>query len=117
MTPVTEGAVEFVRGVRLRIVPIDGVVGAWDPMFAYVLSVLDVRLVEWMVLIGVVLVGEGHHVMGVAFVFGQGRPSFGLQSVVAPRQPFYGDFVMVDATWPSQKGFGGDDLGHETAHA
>ena len=68
-------------------------------------------------MVSVVIVGEGHHVMGVAFVFGQGRPTFGLQTVVAPRQPFYGDFVMVDVTSPSQERFGGDGLGRETVHA
>ena len=86
-------------------------------MFADVSSVLDVRLEEWMVLVGVVVVGEGHHVVGVAFVFGQGRPTFGLQSVVAPRQPFYGDFGMVDVASSPQEGFGGDGLGRETVHA
>ena len=87
-TSMPETAIEFVGHVGLRIVPVDGVVGAGDPMFARVSRVLDVRLVEWMGLIGVIVVSTGHQVVGVAFVFGQGRPTFGLQSVVAPRQPF-----------------------------
>ena len=75
------------------------------------------RLVEWMVLVGIVVIGEGHHVVVVAFIFGQGQPRFGFQSVVAPRKPFYGDFGMVDVALPSQEGFGGDGLGRETVHA
>ena len=61
-----------------------GLVGTRDPMFAHVLRVLDLRLVERMGLVGVVFVGKGHHVVGVAFVIGQGRPTLVLQSVVAP---------------------------------
>ena len=86
-------------------------------MFADIPGVLDVRLVEWMVLVGIVIVGEGHDIVGIAFIFGQVQPTFGLQSVVARRQPFYNDFGMVDAASPPQERFGGNGLEVETMHA
>lgn len=68
--PVPVAVVKFVRHVSLRIVPVDGV--------------LDLRLVEWMVMVCIVAVGLSHQIMGIAFVFGQVQPMFHLQSVIAP---------------------------------
>ena len=43
-----------------------------------------------------VIIGEGHHVVGITFVFGQDGQTLGLQSVIVPHQPFYGDFGIGD---------------------
>ena len=110
-TPVQEAAIEFVGSVSLRIVPVDSVACSWDPMFADVPAVLVLRFVKRMMLVGIVIVGKGHQIVGIAFVSGQLQTTFGLQSVIVPRQPFSGDFGIIDLASPPQEGFAGNGLG------